>query len=328
MSTPTEADKLHPLKPLKGACLMFYNVENLYDTQDEPKTHDEEFTASSPKQWDQTKYHFKLQNLGKVFSQIHEQLPAFIGLAEVENQNVLEDLFSQDWAQEKKYEIVHIESQDERGMDVAFVFDPSFFKKEGEEALFVDVSTPQDQDFTRDILHIYGKVHPAQEAHFYINHWPSRREGKEESEFKRIRAAQVLRQSVDNVLDKNPQAFIFILGDFNDSPVNKSIKEVLQTSSDLENALPLTYFNLLERYYYQHKGTLVHQGTWNLFDQIIINSPVLEKGLLHVHSGKIFNKKWLLYRNRRSGFAPNKTYSGDRYHQGYSDHLPVYCIFE
>jgi predicted extracellular nuclease len=315
------------LKPLSGQALVFYNVENLYDTIDHQGTNDEDFTPDSPKRWDKSKYHFKIKNISKVIGQIHDQLPIFIGLAEVENAKVVQDLLDSEILSSKKYELVHFESKDERGMDVAFAFDAQFFHKEGAHPLEVDLSTVTDEDYTRDILHVYGQISTGQKLHFFVNHWPSRREGNAESEPKRVFAAQILRKEIDRIMKDNPEALIIIMGDFNDTPANKSIVDILQANTSLTDATDKTLFNLHHRYFLERKGTLVHKGIWNLFDQIIVSQSFFDQDVLDEQSGKIFHKKWLLFRTRKRDYSPNKTYSGDRYHQGYSDHLPVYMIF-
>jgi hypothetical protein len=209
------------------------------------------------------------------------------------------------------------------------LFDRNFFKKTAQSSLRVDISTPEHEDYTRDILHVEGEIYTGEHIHFFINHWPSRREGREVSEPKRVKAAQILRNEIDRILKQDVHANIVLMGDFNDNPTNISISEVLSAKGDVIEVEDQDLFNLLHRYHLQHRGTLVHQGTWDLFDQIMVSKHMLQTDyFFNMNSGKIFNKKWLLYKSRGGDFFPHKTYSGDRYHQGYSDHLPVYAVFQ
>lgn len=328
MSTPNLNTNDKVLKSLHGKTLVFYNVENLYDTHNDPRTKDDEFTPNSPKKWDSTKYHFKIKNLAKVLSEISIELPIFIGLSEVENETVIKDLIQSKPLLNNNYEIILSNGKDERGMEVAFLFDRNYFKKLGQDSIHIDLSTVEHPDFTRDILHVYGEIFTGEKIHFFVNHWPSRREGREWSEPKRVKVAQALRHKIDFILKEDINANIVVMGDFNDNPANISVAEVLMAKRDMLEMQDQDLFNLHYRYHLEHKGTLVHQGLWDLFDQIIVSKNMLKEArFFNEHSGKIFYKKWLLFKTRDGDHAPHKTYSGDRYHQGYSDHLPVYAEF-
>lgn len=303
----------------------FYNVENLFDTENDPYTNDDWFTANSPLEWTDERYGRKLRNLAQVLLSMPHGAPAIMGLAEVENARVLEDLNEELNWQGMGMDFIHEESPDERGIDVALLYHPERFQYIEHDIHPVRFDVDPD-DKTRDILQVTG-VMGGEEVHVFVNHWPSRSEGVEESRPKREAAARVLREEVDGLLEDDPSARIIIMGDLNDYPTDSSVKEVLRAGPHPAYAQG-DLLNLSYNPHWRGEGTHVHKGNWGMLDHIIVT-----EGIVHPQAGlklasqevNIMNEDWLLYRNSRKQIVkPSRTYAGKKYHGGYSDHLPVY----
>jgi len=306
-----------------------YNVENLFDTIDDPYKFDESFIPQGKKHWTSKRYEDKLQKLAYVIQQIDaEKMPDVVGLVEIENQTVLEDLIAQKELTRADYKIVHHEGPDARGIDCAMLYKPSSF--EVIKSTFYRVDMANNPRFkTREILYVKGKVKAAKdEVHIFVNHWPSRRGGEEKSAPKRALAASVLRHAVDSILATDAMAKIIIIGDFNDETDNKSITQVLGASTDSDAVL----YNTSAKEDAQQLGSYHYWKTkkWNMLDQMIIS-----KGLRNATDGimatnlemHIFKPQWLLHKDKDGAESPSKTY-GKGYYGGYSDHLPIYQYFE
>lgn len=309
----------------------FYNVENLFDTVDDPATEDSEFLPAAEVPWTMERYRAKLKQLAKVLSSINgESLPAIIGLCEVENSRVLEDLVGEKALKKGKYHFVHYDSPDERGIDNAMLYDRQEFRVLQSMAIPVRL-TAEAGDVTRDILYVKGlvKKSPEDTLHIFINHWPSRRGGKEASEINRIDAARTLRAQVDSLFSISPWANIIILGDFNDEPYDRSISEVLGAFTPTYNPeTDVRLYNMMTPAYHDGRGTLYYDR-WQVFDQIILSTHLIIKttGLtLPEFEGRIFAEEWLLFEAPDGTKRPNRTI-GREYYGGYSDHLPVYIDF-
>lgn len=300
----------------------FYNVENLFDTKDNPHTFDDDFTSRGQRRWDEKKYSKKLRKLAKTISQIGKEesfyLPIIVGLVEVENKKVLRDLISQR-SLKGYYDFVHYDSSDERGIDTALLYQPDFFKVIHSESypllLFDDHG---GRDYTRDILMVHGKL-AQEELYILVNHWPSRRKGVELSEPERIEAAELLLEIISKIRKKDKNAKLIIMGDFNDDPVNTSIKMVVQKD----------FFNPMEDLFNKGLGTLTHQKEWHLFDQIILSKSLeTPSGIFQFKKAKIYNKDWLkVFRGKLKG-SPFRTFIGPWYKGGVSDHFPVYITLK
>jgi predicted extracellular nuclease len=311
--------------------VVFYNVENLFDTINNPATSDEEFLPKSPKQWDINRYRKKISDLASVLASVNErELPALIGLAEIENKNVLQDLVATQKLRKVKYGIVHFESKDERGIDVALLYNTE--EIELLDSKPVSVSFPNDiQDVTRDILYAKCRIKGDRILHVFVNHWPSRSPSQEESEIKRVMAAVTLRKEVDNILNSDNGAAILILGDFNDEPTNKSLLQILNATNKLKNQNYRDLYNLMyDPHNMKGEGSITYKDEWQMFDQIIVSVPLLQKGNGYYTlpgEGKVFRNNQVLVKDPVSGSQViNRTYSGDKYAGGVSDHLPVYTI--
>lgn len=302
--------------------VMSYNVENLFDTIDDPKIPDEEFLPESEKEWTRDRYQKKLADISKVISEINpKELPELIGLAEIENQMVLEDLIRTPELN-NKYAIIHEESPDYRGIDVALLYRKDAFREITHEV--IPVVFPDEPKFkTRDILHVTGLI-KHKTVHIFVNHWPSRIGGDEKTEPKRVFAASVLKKKVDQVLKEDPHARIIIMGDMNDEPENKSLKETLGAKMPGSGA-PLV--NLMMPDEAAGKGTYFYRGNWNMLDNLVVSEPVLKSNGMRVENAKgyIFSADWMIYTNKEGDKTPNRTYVGNKYVAGVSDHFPVYC---
>ena len=309
--------------------VMFYNVENLFDTESDPEINDEEFTPESEKAWNLEKYEKKLNDIASVIKAVNKsELPEIVGLCEVENLRVIEDLILTKDLKRGDYGIVHRESPDQRGIDCALLYNMeefSILKSNGIAVVFPFDSTLT----TRDILYVKGKTNDNDILHFFVNHWSSRWGGEKESEPKRLYCAVTLRMEVDKVLNEDPEAKIIIMGDFNDEPTNRSVYEMLLANNKRKNAGDRELFNLMyDGHNQRNEGSYNYQGNWNMLDQIIVSRPVITKRdgwHCGYDDGKIFKEDFMLfYDENRQDHVPNRTYGGPNYYGGYSDHLPVY----
>ena len=304
----------------------FYNVENFFDIEDDPDTSDGEFTPSGPKKWNRTKYLKKIENLAEVIKGmgLKHTLPAFIGLCEVENREVIEDLLEHRDLDHEDYGIVHEESRDVRGIDVALCYSKNVFEYQGHYLINFEERTGESFD-ARDILYTWGKLANGEMIHFFVNHWPSRRKGQRATEYKRIAAAEALREQVDQIRAKDEDAHIVIMGDFNDEPRDKSLRSILAAREKGQHSSDLV--NLGWPIYKRQWGTVTHEGDWYMFDMFIVSENMLEDGPVEVHKHrmKVYDEGETLYKIPRSNkVKPNRTYVGLSFKDGYSDHLAVF----
>ncbi len=314
-------------KPQKKFTVAFYNVENLFDTINTPKKHDDEFTPTGWLQYTSKRYQKKLKNISKVIAAIDSvYLPTLVGLCEIENRGVLIDLVNQPALKQGDYDIVHIESPDRRGIDCALLYQKQHFKFLEKTA--IGINFPNDPEHkTRDILYVKG-ILKTDTMHIFINHWPSRIGGQERSEPSRVFVAQQLRKAVTAIQNKNSRANVIIMGDFNDEPINIAVTQTLQSGNKKTDDTKYLY-NLTYDLKLQNKGSYNYKGRWNMLDNIIVsNELILDKKSLHTYhnSCSVFQPKWICFRKRNNKYVPNRTYAGREYYGGYSDHFPVYFI--
>lgn len=309
--------------------VMFYNVENLFDTADNPDTEDEEFTPESEKAWDMERYEKKLDDIASVIRAVNsDELPEIVGLCEVENRKVLEDLVQTRDLKRGNYAIVHHESPDTRGIDCALLYNMQEFRVLSSEA--IPVHFPFDSSLTtRDILYVEGKTADNETLHLFVNHWSSRYGGQRESEPKRIYCAVTLRKAVDRIMNRQPEAKIIIMGDFNDEPTNRSVFEMLLANNKRKNAGDRELYNLMyDAHNVRGEGSYNYRGNWNMLDQIIVSRTLLTdtRGWhCGYEDGRILKAEFLLYHDEeRQEYVPSRTYGGPNYYGGFSDHLPVY----
>ncbi len=312
--------------------IVSYNVENLFDIEDDPhNSGDNDWTPNGKKKWTQERYNKKISDLAKVISSINDnELPDIVGLCEVENIKVLEDLIADTLLSANEYGIAHEPSPDPRGIDVALIYKKSEFEYISHEAIEIKLA---DNAYyhTRDILHVIGIINEKDTLHVFVNHWKSRAGGsQEETEIKRVNAARILREKVDMILKNNENANIVILGDMNDEPQNKSIAKTLNATNNKNATDIFELYNTLLDKDLEDKGTYNYKGNWNMLDNIIISQNLLKNRLgYHIgnNEGEIFKEEWFMfYQTKIDEFIPSKTYGGKNYYGGYSDHLAVYLI--
>lgn len=305
--------------------IVFYNVENLFDTRNDPLTADDEFTPRGGKHWSQARYTDKSRKIAEVIDSIGGRcLPVFIGLAEIENRKVLEDLTGKTMLTDGHYGIVHQDSPDPRGIDVAFLYQKEYFQLLDTD--FLHLFFPEDTTIrTRNILYVKGRL-GADTLHFFVCHFPSMIGGEKQSEWRRVRAASVMRRRVDSIWQTDPQAAVIIMGDMNGKANTRAQKTLGARNSDrtiLSGELYNTGYYLLNK----DRGSYRYKGRWQTIDHIIVSGSVLNGSLgwktdRHL---SVYAASFLLEEDRTYfGFKPRPTYRGPRYIGGYSDHLPVF----
>lgn len=308
--------------------VMFYNVENLFDTYNDSLKRDDDFTPEGNNHWNWWRYNNKLQKVSKIIIAVGEWNPVdIIGFAEIENRYVLEELLTKTALINSEYEIIHQESPDSRGIDVGMIYLKDKLKLLSWEAIEVSFNEEGNRP-TRDILYAKFLAFGSDTLHTFVNHWPSRYGGQVASEPKRMRAAQILSEKLKLIEKTDPNAAVVIVGDLNDEPENRSVHETLNASKspdegDLINLTANMGWNI---------GTHKYQGKWGVLDHIIIS-----KGLwfgyktlkVKGQTAHIFSPDWLMEPDvSYQGMRPKRTYLGPRYVGGYSDHLPVYVDIE
>lgn len=307
--------------------VVFYNVENLFDTVEDTTILDDEFLPDSAKNWTLERYNKKLVDLAKVLTAISQDgLPEVVGVCEVENRQVVEDLFGTDSLGKGKFKIIHEDSPDARGIDVALAYNSELLSELYHEKIRYSFSF-EPETTTRDIL--YAKLLSCGDTlHFFVNHWPSRRGGQEASEPKRLKAATVLRTKIDSILLRDQKAKIIAMGDFNDYPNNRSMTEVMNCEPGANQRLT----NLTYNFHENGVGTYNYKGEWGMLDQFIVSDGLLyssEGCATSDSSAIVFKEDWMLFFPESGEPSPSKTYGGPNYYGGYSDHLPIrltlYC---
>jgi predicted extracellular nuclease len=298
--------------------LMSYNVENLFDTIDDPNKADEDFTPSGKLQWNSAKYYEHLNHTVDAITNNGTNFPAVVGLIEVENGTVLNDLVNTSYLKEKGYQVVWYEGPDERGIDVALIYDSKKVTVVGSRPIPVVLESVSDPN-TRDILKVSVKV-GSEDYHLFVNHWPSRRGGLDESEMHRIKAASVLRKEVDQILSVNSKSNIICMGDFNDFPSNKSVHDVLRAGVSNEHSV---LFNMMSDFEVLKKGTHFYKGEWSPLDQFIVSYGMFDNKCISANSFEVVTYDFLYYTSKDGVKSPARAYVGDSYKGGYSDHLPI-----
>ncbi len=308
--------------------IAFYNTENIFDTIDDPNKADEDFLPTSKVAWTKDRYDAKLKHISRALIAIDSvNLPAIIGLAEVENTGVLNDLVTKTNLRKGNYQAILEEGSDPRGIDVALIFRKDLMKYVSHHAY------PSAQSFkTRAILYVQLTDAKKDTFHLFVNHWKSRSGGATETEPQRIENAITLKHLADSVLARNPKANIIIMGDLNDEPNNKSLSEALGALKPEKKITPTRLYNLMYDRFLQGEGTLYYKD-WDLFDQFIVSGNLLGKkpgkgAVILSPYAFIFRPEWLLYKSKSGEMVPNRTASSKDYFGGYSDHLPVYIIIQ
>ena len=297
----------------------FYNCENFYDTTDQIKVIDEDFLPSSQKNYNSIAYATKSNHLAKVIYGLGKMEKsngiAIMGMVEIENKLVLDKLVAEPLLQKYHYKYLHFDSKDQRGVDVALIYNPSYFEPYQYKPYSLTDADHFNDYATRDILYVKGRLY-GEWVHILVNHWPSRRGGTFLSSNKRIWASTVCKKIMDSVTKIDPLSKFIVMGDFNDNPNNTSIKK-------LELLNP--FYSLFKNGY----GSIAFRDSWSLFDQILLSRHWT------VENNKLTNYKPIIYtvpdmienQGKYQGY-PKRTYDGDRFRGGYSDHFPVALIFK
>ncbi len=305
--------------------IAFYNTENLFDIYNDRSKHDRDYLPNSERRWTQKRYQNKIQKLGFAISKIgsteNGKSPSIVGLAEVENGKVIRDLLNSEHLKDICYDFVHFNSKDERGMDVALIYNTTEFTVTHSEIHALTFDRPEGgDDFTRDVLLVTGLL-KGESISIIVNHWASRREGTRLSEAKRLLSSEKVGVIIQNLKQAHEDAKIIVMGDFNDDPNCKSIEQLTE-SNNLFNPM-----NTLRSY---NRGSLVHHLRWHLFDQIMISTNFFKPDgdLLEFDEANIFDADFLKeYKGKYKG-TPFRTYAGDKHKGGYSDHFPVYITLK
>lgn len=308
----------------------FYNVENLFDPHDDAGKDDSEYLPGSELDWTSEKYVAKLDNLTQAVKAMNNgKGPDILGLAEVENLQTLEDWTTMTELKSRGYQFVIEEGPDPRGIDCAFMYDPAIFVYKSHEAK--EVAFPEEPGYiTRLVLKVDGEIN-GEAISFVVIHWPSRRGGQEESEFRRVAAAKATRELIEQEWSDNSGTDIIVMGDFNDDPFDKSVAEVLKAkTADADGLGSDEFLNPVGALHDpESTGTLTYQGKWNLFDQVLISQNLTdEDGVLEYVDGSagIHNPEFMqVGGDGRSKDMPRRgVYRGEFQERGFSDHFPVY----
>lgn len=325
------AQQIDKTKQYNSAAIGFWNLENFYDTLNDPLKADEDWLPAGTNLWDTKRYNQKLEHMSDVISKLGmDYTPdgvAAMGVCEVENIFVLKDLVKTPKLASRNYKVVLVEGPDARGVDVGFLYNPKYFTMTSVHSYHLKL--PLDTAHkTRDQLLVSGKL-LGEEFHFIVCHWPSRLGGDAASQPNRIAAAQLGRKIIDSLLALNPHAKIVLMGDLNDDPTDASVRKYLHTTGKIKEVKAPLLFNAMEESYKKGIGTLAYNDTWDLFDQQIM-TPALVKGDykdLQFFTSRIFNDMLVLETEGKYRGYPKRTFSGGAYTAGYSDHFAVYSVF-
>lgn len=308
----------------------FYNLENLFDTINTNGTYDLEFSPKGARQWNGTKYWSKIHNLAFAISQMTSQTtpkgPAIIGVSEIENKSVLDDLVNDPQIRAWNLQVVHHDSPDRRGVDVGLLYNPRFFQFESVENFRLKIDG-YERFRTRDQMVVTGKL-GGRRISVIVNHWPSRLGGQEQSSYLREAAAALSKHIADSVWAVDPSRGVIVMGDLNDDPDDKSVAEVLGGKKKSADVGPHEFFNpwwsLLRD---KGIGTLAYKGAWNLFDQIVISGNLLEENAqgddLRFFKQLVHNHDFLIDSNGTRQGYPLRTFAAGVWLNGYSDHFPT-----
>jgi endonuclease/exonuclease/phosphatase family metal-dependent hydrolase len=314
--------------------IAFYNLENLFDTEDDPDKFDEASPIMEIAEGERKAiYEKKVANMAKVISDIGSEVtgmpPAVIGVCEIENFKVLQDVVNDKRLRPYNYGIIHYNSPDARSIDVALLYQKRVFQpthsKAHELILYSDTDRSK-RKFTRDQLHVKGKL-DGEDMHFIVNHWPSRSGGEKRSRPNRVNAAKLTKKIKDSILTNEPYAKMMVMGDFNDGPYNESIKEVLEAKERPENVGLTDLYNPFEKLHKKGVGTIAWRDTWDVFDMILVTRPLTNKddySSYTLYQANIFNPYYLQNPKGRYKGYPYRAFADGGFTGGYSDHFPVY----
>lgn len=314
--------------------IAFYNLENLFDTINDPEKLDERSPIMDIKERNRAKaYWSKIDNMAKVIADIGKEKaknsPAIIGVCEIENRKVLEDLINHKSLKKKHYGIIHYESPDERGIDVALLYQKRYFKPIDHKSyeLFLYRENGEDRNFTRDQLLVTGML-DGEIIHFIVNHWPSRSGGEQRSRSGREKAAALNVKIIEDVKTQYPNPKIIVMGDLNDDPMNTSLKKVLKAKGKKEGLKEGDIYNPMENMFKRGFNTLGYRDNINLFDQMLLTSALIttkkDYSSFKLFKANIYNPRYITNKKGRYKGYPYRSWSGNQFTGGYSDHYPVY----
>lgn len=306
----------------------FYNVENLFDTIDNPTTYDEDYTPSGKLRWTPEKFHQKIEHIGRVIARIgnenHVHGPSLLGLCEIENKHVLTELVQSPILSPLVYGFIHFEGPDRRGIDVALLYRKKHFQPLTVKRYRLELKNVRQFPIpTREQLVVHGILWD-QEVTILVNHWPSRYGGRKKSAPLRVAAAQLQLRILDSIYTENPKARILVMGDFNDNPMDASVKSLTQKNTYYPHFKPLQ--NPLLPLSKKGIGSLAHRDLWHLFDQILLSSRWYDDPDFFFLTAKVYNPKWLQTPLGRFKGYPFRSRYSDYHFSGFSDHFPVYVL--
>lgn len=328
---------IHAQKKAKVLCVAFYNFENYFDTLDNPLINDDDFTPNGAMQNTATVFEKKTENLARVVKDLGANItpngPAILGVAEIENVDVLLHFAQHPLIKERNYTPIHYDSKDSRGIDVALLYNPALFVPIHSAPLFVDIKNEDGkQSYTRDVLWVTGLL-DGDTTHIFVNHWPSRRGGEKKSSPRREAAASVAKHIIDSLTSQDINTRILLMGDLNDDPTNKSVRKVLNASFDSELTEPGQLYNPFYDFFKRGDGTLAYRDAWNLFDQIMVSEIYLHRKRLGVgaggyyfHKAGIFKPEYLVEQEGRFQGYPKRSFTNNGFNDGFSDHFPSYIF--
>ena len=318
-------------KRFKIHTVAFYNLENLFDTINDPTKFDEASPIMEMNTGRSEVYKKKVHNMARVIADIGADIagnsPAIVGVAEVENRSVLVDVINDPQLFEKSYGIIHYDSPDNRGIDVAMIYQKALFQpiNTSSHTVYIYDDLTRKRVYTRDQLLVSGNL-DGDLIHLIVNHWPSRSGGEARSRSKRVGAAKVNKRIIDSLQIIDPYAKIIMMGDLNDDPINASVKEVLQAKAEKEQVEFKEIYNPYENFYKSGLGTNAWRDAWSLFDQIMMTQPLLEKDYssFRFYKAFIYNKQYLTTKRGRWKGYPFRSFADGGFTGGFSDHFPVY----
>jgi predicted extracellular nuclease len=324
-------------KKAKVVCVAFYNFENYFDTLDNPLINDDDFTPLGAMQNTPEVFQKKTENLARVVRDIGLDVslngPAILGVAEIENVDVLLHFAQHPFVKARNYTPIHYDSKDGRGIDVALLYNPSLFVPLHSAPLFVEIKNEEGKlSYTRDVLWVTGLL-DGDTTHIFVNHWPSRRGGEKKSSPRREAAAAVAKHVIDSLTTLDQNTRIILMGDLNDDPTNKSVRKVLNASFDSEQTEPGQLFNPFYDFFKRGDGTLAYRDAWNLFDQIMVSEIYLHRQKLGIAAGGysfykagIFKPDYLIEQEGRFQGYPKRSFTNNGFNDGFSDHFPSYLF--
>lgn len=319
-------------KDYKVHTIAFYNVENLFDLVDDPNTVFHDRTPRAKEYYTEEVYFAKQKNLAKVINAIGRDFtgssPSIVGLAEVENFNVINDLVNQEELRHANYSILHYDSPDLRGIDVGLIYKKNVFLPTHTVSHRLNITNPNNpakKTLTRDQLVVRGMLE-GESIYIIVHHWPSRSGGEAISLPNRVQAGKLNRKIIDSILKIDAQAKIINMGDFNDDPTSPSIKETLRSKSTQKDLNANDLYNPMEAMFKNGMGSLAWRDSWNLFDQIMVSANLVTKDFqsLQFYQAGIFNEAYLTTSHGKFKGYPFRSYSHEGWTGGYSDHFPVF----